>query len=145
MFCYFIIGQSVCSKEDIIVPQIINTVLSEYCNPPNRQHIALTFTCVALLGEFNQWIQYNASILGMYEQVGVVISFCECIFYLRNKNYRVVIDTIHWIYFFFWTWGRLAPQKIMLHLHSHIELFIFFIHTSVFFAERNQYIMMTVY
>lgn len=32
-------------------------MLSDYCNPPNKLHIALVLTCIMLVGELREWVQ----------------------------------------------------------------------------------------
>ncbi|XP_067945637.1 transportin-3-like isoform X2 [Watersipora subatra] len=63
LFVMCAVAANIDPKEDVIVRKVINTVMCEYCSPPDRHHVALTYTCVALLGEFNQWIRHNPSTL----------------------------------------------------------------------------------
>mgnify|MGYP001797469696 FL=1 len=51
-------------REDSVVPHLLSTVLCEYCNPPTRLHIALTRTCVTLIGELGEWIKHHPHVLG---------------------------------------------------------------------------------
>jgi len=48
-----------------MVPTVLESILNKYCNPPTK-HLALTSTCVVLLGELSEWVHKHPDYLSKY-------------------------------------------------------------------------------